>query len=242
MALVSCLCSTFGRYRVLREAITCFLEQDYKNKELIILNNHPIRLAQPNLPQVRLINKSGFPTLGDCRNFLLNMAKGEFVRTWDDDDLYMPWAISQGVEGMLIGNSCDAFKPQLSWFFKGNWPDVIMELGGNQYEASWTTWTDVAKKHGYKSSGGDEHSPLFAMSIREEIVRPSYIYRWDTPLHRISGLLGSVSIEEQHRLHMEANQDHGDGIPITPVDLSPYWEAVGRAEDELEDSIRIWGR
>ena len=39
---------------------------------------------------------------------------------------------------------------------------------------------------------------------------------------------------------MEANQDHGDGIPITPVDLSPYWEAVGRAEDELETSVAIW--
>ncbi len=239
MALVSCLCSTFGRYRVLREAITCFLEQDYKNKELIILNNHPVPL-RVDLPQVTMINKSGFPTLGDCRNFLLNMAKGEFVRTWDDDDLYMPWAISQGVEGMLIGNSCDAFKPQLSWFSKGDWPDVIMELGANQYEASWTTWTDVAKRHGYKSSGGDEHSPLFAMAIREALVRPSYIYRWDTPLHRISGLLGSVSVEEQHRIHMEANQDHGDGIPLTPVDLSPYWEAVGRAEDELEGDIKRW--
>lgn len=224
---------------MLREAVTCFLEQDYENKELIILNNHPVGL-RVDLPQVTIINRPGFPTLGDCRNFLLNMAKGEFVRTWDDDDLYMPWAISQGVEGMLIGNSCDAFKPHLSWFSKGDWPNVIMELGGNQYEASWTTWTDVAKKHGYKSSGGDEHSPLFAMAIREETVRPSYIYRWDTPLHRISGLLGSVTIEEQHRIHMEANQDHGDGIPLTPVDLSPYWEAVGRAEDELEDSVAVW--
>jgi len=225
----------------LKEAVTCFLEQDYKNKELIILNNHPVPL-RVDLPQVTMINKPGFPTLGDCRNFLLNMAKGEFVRTWDDDDLYMPWAISQGVEGMLVGNACDAFKPQLSWFSKGNWPVVEIELGGNVYEASWTTWTGAAKRVGYKSSGGDEHSPLFALNIREEVVRPSYVYRWDTPLHRISGLLGSTTIEEQHRIHMEANQDHGDGVPITPVDLSPYWEAVGRAEDELEDSVRIWGR
>jgi glycosyltransferase involved in cell wall biosynthesis len=221
----------------LREAISCFLEQDYKDKELIVLNNHPVRLAQPNLPQVRIINKSGFPTLGDCRNFLLNMAKGEFVRTWDDDDLYLPWAISQGVEGILTGEACDAFKPQLSWWSRAN---LQYEIGGNQYEASWTLWTDVAKRHGYKASGGDEHSPLFNIQIREEVVRPSYVYRWDTPLHRISGLLGSVTIEEQHRIYMEANQDHGDGIPITPVDLSVYWEAIGRAEDELEDSIAIW--
>ena len=57
----------------------------------IILNNHPEPL-KCDLPQVQIYNEPGYETLGDCRNRLLELASGEFVRTWDDDDLYMPWS------------------------------------------------------------------------------------------------------------------------------------------------------
>ena len=65
----------------------CLLE------ELIILNNHPVPLIC-HLPQVTIINEPGYPSLGDCRNRLLELATGEYVRTWDDDDLYLPTAKS----------------------------------------------------------------------------------------------------------------------------------------------------
>ena len=43
--LVSCLTATAGRFSVLREAVACFLAQDYPEKELVILNNHPTPLV-----------------------------------------------------------------------------------------------------------------------------------------------------------------------------------------------------
>jgi glycosyltransferase involved in cell wall biosynthesis len=232
--LVSCLTATHGRYRVLREAIACFAQQDYENRELIILNNHPVPL-EVKVPKVWVINCPTFPSLGDCRNFLLAEANGEFVRTWDDDDLYLPWAISQGVENIA---AAPAFKPLWSWGWKVKRDELY--LSGNKYEASWTVRIEMARKYGYlQSSGGNEHNSLeeglrAEGSIRRVNVKPSYVYRWESGLARISGSLDKTHLElwpERTARWMKQNNDHGDGKPIVELpDLSPYWR---RLEHEL---------
>jgi hypothetical protein len=201
------------------------LQQDYDNKELVILNNHPVPLVC-DLPQVRLYNESEYPTLGDCRKRLLELAKGELIRTWDDDDLYLPWAISQGVENL---NGAVAFKPLFSWDSKEN---REYHLGQNVYEASITFRKDIAEKYGYQSTGGDEHEPLMK-GIHDECllldVRPSYCYRWASGLHRISGTLGQPDLEKRTKDWMNVNNDSGDGI-IRQVDLNKYWKDIKDAE------------
>ena len=213
---VSCLTATYGRAGVLREAVSCFLAQDYPDAELIILNNHPQPLVVPEpLPRVRIVHEPVYPTLGDCRNRLLELADGEFVRTWDDDDLYLPWAIRQGVEGI---GAAPSWKPQFSWHSQRN---SVYGLNWNRYEASWTVRADALRRIGYKpNSGGDEHAPLFALPMAEGDVLPSYVYRWGTALWRISGQ-PEIPIEQRTADWMEANQD--TGTPIVPVDLSGYW-------------------
>jgi len=208
----------------LREAISCFLEQDYANRELVILNNNRIPIVC-DLPKVRVINGEMFPTLGDCRNRLLEFADGDYVRTWDDDDLYFPWAISQGVEH--IGDN-PAWKPTYSWSWHKRKKRITMQ--GNVYEASWTMRTDWVKKIGYQaSSGGDEHKTLKDAlaengGIAKDKVEPSYCYTWDTGLCHISGSLnGQLSIEERTKRWMQENNDHGYEVPIKKVDLSHYW-------------------
>jgi len=226
--LVSCLTCTYGRYTWLKEAIQCFLLQDYDERELIILNNHPVAINL-DLPRVRVINEPGHPTLGDCRNRLLQEAKGDFVRTWDDDDLYLPWAISQGVENM---GSYAAFKPRYSWFSRRN---SVYTKNENVYEASWTARTDAVRRYGYKGqSGGDEHTPLSIGLEREGFlvkdVRPSYVYRWDTPLWRISGSLGSDTVENRTAIWMKQNDDHGSGEPLVPGFRKDYFSQIEREE------------
>ena len=228
--LVSCLTCTYGRYTWLKEAIQCFMLQDYDNRELIILNNHPVPL-NIDLPQVRVINEPGHPTLGDCRNRLLDEATGRFVRTWDDDDLYLPWAISQGVKEI---GSYAAFKPKFSWFSRRN---SVYLKDGNVYEASWTALTEAVRKYGYKGqSGGDEHTPL-SIGLEHEgflvkDVRPSYCYRWDTPLVRISGSLGSDTVEHRTENWKKHNDDHGDGKLLIPSFRKDYIAEILEQETE----------
>lgn len=222
--LVCCLTSTYGRLTQLNEVVTCFLDQDYENKKLLILNNHPIPLIC-DLPHITVYNEPIYPTLGDCRNRLIELADGEFIRTWDDDDLYIPWTLSQGVEN--IGDS-PAWKPKRSWFWmKSKSPELIE----NVFEASMLVRTEVAKKYGYsKSSMGDEHIDLIrgidkegGCNKKEMGIWASYVYRWGWGMWHTSGTIGNgVSVKLRTEDWCNHNQDVQDG-KIKVVRLDQYW-------------------
>jgi len=245
-SLVSCLTATRGRFSVLRDAVACFIAQDYQNKEMIILNNHPTPIVC-NLPGVRVYNEPKYPTLGHCRVRLLELATGELVRTWDDDDLYLPWCISQGVEH--LGTNA-AWKPRYLWHSRKN---RIYEYGDNVYEAAWTLRTEVARKFGYRLSGGDEHQPQSEglqnlMKIEDIGWAMPYVYRWDSGLWRISGTLNNgKTIEERTEEWNENNSDDGEGRELTPSDLSGIWKelcadailSIGSEAQRLKEALHV---
>lgn len=229
---VSCLMATHGRVDQVAEAVACFVAQDYPHRELLILNNHPTPLVIEH-PRVHVINEPGHPTLGHCRNRLLELADGDYVRTWDDDDLYLPWSISQGVAH--IGDA-DAWKPSRSWFTFGG---ARYELQGNAMEASILCRTEIARKYRYAETGGDEHKTLLEglgkrLKHRELGPWTGYCYRWGCGQHHISGSLGSRSIEERTADWLAANQNAGDGSPLALADLTAWWERIAaHVGDEL---------
>lgn len=86
---------TYGRSKYVPEAIWCFLEQDYPKKELIVLNDCTQQVYEGELPDVRFVNvPSRFATLGEKRNAAIELAQGDVILVWDDDDLYLPWRLS----------------------------------------------------------------------------------------------------------------------------------------------------
>lgn len=71
-----------------------YARQNYKNKELIVILNHPslklsdyIRAASP-YPNVRIYSLPGHVSLGSCLNFGVKMAKYGLIAKFDDDDYY----------------------------------------------------------------------------------------------------------------------------------------------------------
>ena len=83
---------TFGRADYVAESIAMFLEQDYPNKELIIVNDCPGQTLEGRFPNVRIINSPArWQHLGDKRNHAIELSNGEFIAVWDDDDVYLPW-------------------------------------------------------------------------------------------------------------------------------------------------------
>jgi glycosyltransferase involved in cell wall biosynthesis len=228
--LVSCLMATHGRVRWVEETLACFLEQDYPTRELVILNNHSVPLIFDH-PLVRVANEPRYPTLGHCRNRLLTLARGELVRTWDDDDLYLPWSISQGVEH--LGDAA-AFKPQRSWCSEGG--PQHWQLESNVFEAAMLVRTDVARRYGYQETGGDEHQPLLA-GLRE-LGAPrrlelgcltGYVYRWGWGNWHISGSLGTSTLERRTAAWRARNDDAGDGVAaLCPAydRVRGYWDAL----------------
>jgi len=141
---VTCLCPTYGRIERLRDAVACFLLQDYASARadgaeatLLILNDAPVaitlggrRASVPGVAsadtlaeglnvsprrRVFVVNWPGrFPTLGHKRQALLEMAWTAVVAHWDDDDLYLPWHLSMCVSTLLERRGMTCAKPSAS--------------------------------------------------------------------------------------------------------------------------------
>ena len=116
---VSCLCLTYGRPALLEEAIESFIRQEWDGpKELIVLNDHPDQKLVFEHAEVRVFNwKSRVRTLGQKRNLSVRLAQYDQLLIWDDDDIHLPWRIS---ESMKVLAESHYFKcPQL-WIFENN--------------------------------------------------------------------------------------------------------------------------
>lgn len=83
-----------------KQSIRNFLEQDYPNKQLIIINHgkhsiiRDVIQLSSHMIHEKMVDK-GEKLLGDLRNMALSMVKvGSYWTTWDDDDYRPPHYIS----------------------------------------------------------------------------------------------------------------------------------------------------
>ena len=181
---VVCLTATYGRFQFLREAVGYFLAQDYASKELIILNNAPTPIAC-DIPGVTLVNAPGHASLGDCRRTLLKLAHGDIFCTWDDDDRWTPWHLSQGVE-RLLASGRPGWKPARSWQCDMRTGKPVYSLFASGCIASALVKAEHVRKVGYVESSGDDDVRLLKSlmfgpdkwAVEEMGARTSYIYYW----------------------------------------------------------------
>jgi len=88
--MVSCIMPTYNRSEFINDAITQFLNQDYQNKELIIIDDSPVSIAHL-VPESAIINYTYLNEkldLGSKRNLACEKAKGKIIIHLDDDDFY----------------------------------------------------------------------------------------------------------------------------------------------------------
>ena len=98
--LVSCLMPTANRRRWMPYAVAAFLHQDYEPRELVILDDGSDAVADlvPNDPRIRYARVPAGQSLGEKRNQACELARGEILAHWDDDDWSAPWRLSYQVE------------------------------------------------------------------------------------------------------------------------------------------------
>jgi glycosyltransferase involved in cell wall biosynthesis len=102
--LASCITPTANREKYLPLAVQYFLEQDYPNKELIILDDGLRSNATliPDDPRIRYYyypDKQG--SIGMKRNQACALANGEFIVHLDDDDYYAKDWVSRQINALL---------------------------------------------------------------------------------------------------------------------------------------------
>ena len=100
--LISCLCPTKNHPNIVKKAIDCFNNQTYPNKELILvtdeLNPYLKELEKFTLKKfgckivpsdnIKLFCAPHGTKIGGLRSISVEKASGEYVATWDDDDVH----------------------------------------------------------------------------------------------------------------------------------------------------------
>lgn len=109
--MVSCLMVTRGEPARVRLAIEQFQRQSYAPRELLVVCDEVTEALRALVDEagaaVRLVSALPGFTLGELRNLSVAEAYGDIVCQWDDDDLYGPDRIANGV-GALLQVGADA--------------------------------------------------------------------------------------------------------------------------------------
>ena len=97
--LVSVIIPSFNRFEYLLNAVESVYNQNYQNIEIIIINDcstdkryysysFPKEVIKIDLKNNQK-NELGYVSAGHIRNFGINQAKGKYIATLDDDDIWL---------------------------------------------------------------------------------------------------------------------------------------------------------
>jgi glycosyltransferase involved in cell wall biosynthesis len=101
--LVSCIMPTHNRRELVPQAIRQFQRQDWPNAELIVVDDGTDKVADliPADPRIRYLALDERRTVGAKRNLACEVARGEIILHWDDDDWMADWRIRYQAEHLL---------------------------------------------------------------------------------------------------------------------------------------------
>lgn len=98
------------RYPLAMVAVRCFFNQTWPNKELVIVNHGPISISsllpieqRVHVRELRLIRQESI-SLGELRNLSMDLAEGELLIQWDDDDWHHPIRMEVQARDFVAGS------------------------------------------------------------------------------------------------------------------------------------------
>jgi len=105
--LVSCIMPTRDRRQLVSLALRLFVEQDYQNKELVIVDDGRDAVGDLvlNTPGVRYIRLDSPAAIGTKRNIACQESRGAIIAQWDDDDWYSSDRLRYQVAPILAGEA-----------------------------------------------------------------------------------------------------------------------------------------
>ncbi|CAE7860194.1 unnamed protein product [Symbiodinium microadriaticum] len=120
---VSCVTVTTGRLELLKKSVQCYLNQTYPNKELIVLsqgNCDKIGQWIEGLNRNDIFFAEAPPdiSLGEMRNTSIELAQGDVICQWDDDDLFHSNRVAEQYQKLMLSpcNSASCYTSFLKYF------------------------------------------------------------------------------------------------------------------------------
>jgi hypothetical protein len=231
---VVCICATCGRHTVLERSVRLFLEQDYKGHATLLIYNNSDIDQELNIPftesnrdiilinnHISRITSEPFRSLGEIYNYIIkemfNFKDDVVACFWDDDDLFLPNHISEGVNGLRRGKKI-AYKPKKS-YYRSSEGVSLME---NNLEPSIFLKFSWLRKYGFSLTTTEQHLQwLNPLEENNEIFVdpngvPTLIYNWGDTNIATFKTSGDFHNPNNFQNYKKYSQDHGDRI-ITPI-------------------------
>jgi len=183
--MISCHCPTFNRPDQLAEVIECFRRQDYPadRRELVILDDAGQYGDQAGDGWRIISVDRRFRTLGEKRNAVVGLCRGDVLAVWDDDDIYLPWHLSQIAAAVSAGARW--VRPETIYTLTGGQQRLRTKPTGGIFHGAWAFTREAFEAaDGYPmiQSGQDQgllkRMKAAGIETFSTTERPSYIYRW----------------------------------------------------------------
>ncbi len=188
---IAAVCCTYLRPLALGELVRCFQHQDYPRRELVILDDAG-QYEGGGGERWRLVSlPRRFATLGEKRNAAAALVSPdvEALAVWDDDDLYLPWALSASVAAL---RRAPWSRPSLV-LHPAAAGGLRQHRTGGLFQGGWAYRRGLFRHvGGYAAVNNGEDQELAARLARAHVghadpirlgFRPFYVYRWTGGWH-----------------------------------------------------------
>jgi glycosyltransferase involved in cell wall biosynthesis len=222
---VSAVMCTYRRFKCVERAVNCFLAQDYNGeKELIIYSTdveHPYGEFKGST-QIKVVNNNidsitnePYTNVGAIRRDALTHATGDYVITWDDDDVWLPFFMRQGID-KILASGIPSYKPEKSFFYSGD----NLRLVKNTLEASVIADIHKVREYGFLLETGKEGLGWYTkmrdnreLDENDSYYLPSYCFNWQDGAIMGAGHKQSGDIDNPDNFsnHKKASTDFCEG-------------------------------
>jgi glycosyltransferase involved in cell wall biosynthesis len=219
---ISAVMCTYGRFTCVQNAINMFLAQDYVGHTELIVYNTDVespyraffseRITTGNTEMyfinnnIDKVTKLPYTNVGAIRRDALEHATGDYVITWDDDDIFMPWFMRQSIN-RIVSTNRPFFKPKYSFWNGSN----SISLVKNTMEASILSDIKKVREYGYDLHSGKEGLAWYTKARdNRELVEddnyciPQYCFNWgdgqiNNAPHKQSGDINNPNNFDNHK-------------------------------------------
>lgn len=226
---VCLITATRDRHKQLERVVRFVLNQTYPDWVHLIYNNSPTpQRLNINLPKDKFIlvnhstsfrTKKPYSTLGDIYTDILQFIPEDcdVINFMDDDDIYMPDHVEEGVKGMLKGE-LEAYKPKKSYY---RYLQDSVKLVENTLEPSIFVKTDWVKKYGFSLETTAQHLQWVQPLIDQKKIfvdpegKPTFVCDWSQEIGTFK-TSGDPNNPKNFQNYANWSKDSGDTI-ITPM-------------------------
>lgn len=229
--MISCLCPTWRRPKLLQNSLACFLAQEYQGpRELLILDDayqYPDQVG-PNWELVSVRRR--FHSLSEKFNALVGMARGDVLVIWEDDDVQLPHFLTTIADAARRGPGL--YKPSRVW---SNYDGLKQEDATGRFHGSMAFHREVLTQAGgwplTRAANFDQQliarlqavAPVVIDTTELDERGPGFVFRWGNGYFHCQGLMRSPTDETWYTSAAEK----GDGTYVDT--LIPEFDATTTA-------------